>query len=347
MTGLGLAALGVLAFSFTFPATVLALDGLDPYLIGIGRAAAATVLAALALAAVRAPLPRRGQWGGLAAAGLGVVFGFPVLSTLALHQGASASHGAVVIGLLPGATAVCAVLRAHERPTRSFWLASGAGAACIGAFALSRGAGRITPADLLLFGALLAGAVGYAEGGRLARDMPGWRVISWALVLTGPISIPVTLALLATGDPRWTGRALIGFGYVSVVSMFLGFFAWYGGLGRAGIARASQVQLAQPMLTLGWSALFLGEHIDAFTGLAAVAVLGCVAWTQRARSLPAAASPRTLGGRETQRRAQVGEAHGRPGHDPRGRLLAGPRDSAAEHLSHGVAGRDGEARGHL
>ena len=93
------------------------------------------------------------------------------------------------------------------------------------------------------------------------------------------------------------GKALIGFGYVSVASMFLGFFAWYGGLGRAGVARASQVQLAQPMLTLGWSALFLGEHIDAFTGLAAVAVLGCVAWTQRARSLPAAASPRTLGGR--------------------------------------------------
>jgi drug/metabolite transporter (DMT)-like permease len=328
MTGLGPAALGVLAFSFSFPATVLALDGLDPYFIGIGRAAAATVLAVLALASVRAPLPRRGQWGGLAAAGAGVVFGFP--------------------GLLPGATAVCAVLRAHERPSTSFWLASGAGATCIGAFALSRGAGRITPADLLLFAALLAGAIGYAEGGRLARDMPGWRVISWALVLTGPISIPVTLALLATGDPRWTGKALIGFGYVSVVSMFLGFFAWYSGLGRAGIARASQMQLAQPMLTLGWSALFLGERIDAFTGLAAVAVLGCVAWTQRARSLPVAASPRTLGGStEAQRCAQVGEAHGRPGHDPRGRLLAGPRDSAAEHLSHGVAGRDGEARGHL
>ena len=286
--GLGLAALGVLAFSFSFPATVLALDGLDPYLIGVGRAAAATVLAVLALAAVRAPLPARHQWGGLAAAGLGVVFGFPVLSSLALDQGASSSHGAVVIGLLPGATAVCAVLRARERPSTAFWLAGGAGAACVGAFALSRGAGRVTPADLLLFGALLAGAIGYAEGGRLARDMPGWQVISWALVLTGPLSVPVTLVLLGTGHPHWTGRALIGFGYVSAVSMFLGFFAWYAGLGRAGIARASQVQLAQPMLTLGWSALFLGEHLDALTGLAAAAVLGCVAWTQRARSRPPA-----------------------------------------------------------
>jgi drug/metabolite transporter (DMT)-like permease len=292
MSGLGLAALGVLAFSLTFPATVLALDGLDPYLIGVGRGAAATVLAVLALAAVRVALPARHQWGGLAAAGLGVVFGFPVLSSLALAHGASASHSAVVIGLLPGATAVCAVLRAGERPSRSFWLASGTGAVYIGAFALSRGGGRITPADLLLLGALLAGAIGYAEGGRLARDMPGWRVISWALVLTGPISIPVTLVLLVTGDPHWTGKAVLGFGYVSLVSMFLGFFAWYGGLGRAGIARASQVQLAQPILTLGWSALLLGEHLDAATGLAAGTVLGCVAWTQRTRGVPApAASP--------------------------------------------------------
>jgi drug/metabolite transporter (DMT)-like permease len=289
MSGLGLAALGVLAFSLTFPATVLALDGLDPYLIGVGRAAAATLLAVLALAAVRGPLPARHQWFGLAAAGLGVVFGFPVLSSLALAHGASASHSAVVIGLLPGATAVCAVLRAGERPSRSFWLASGAGAICIGAFALSRGDGRISPADLLLFGALAAGAIGYAEGGRLAREMPGWRVISWALVFTGPISIPVTLVLLVTGDPHWSGKALVGFGYVTLVSMFLGFFAWYAGLGRAGIARASQVQLAQPILTLGWSALLLGEHLDAATALAAVAVLGCVVWTQRTRGLSAAA----------------------------------------------------------
>jgi drug/metabolite transporter (DMT)-like permease len=156
----------------------------------------------------------------------------------------------------------------------------------------------VSPADLLLFGALLAAAVGYAEGGRLARAMPGWQVISWALVLTGPVSIPVTLWLLATTDPRWTGQAAAGFAYVSAFSMFLGFFAWYAGLARAGIARASQVQLAQPLLTIAWSALLLGEHIDPVTGVAAVAVLACVAWTQRARisaGLPDVTSQRTMG----------------------------------------------------
>jgi drug/metabolite transporter (DMT)-like permease len=314
LSGLVLAAVGVLAFSFTLPATVFALDGLDPYLIGFGRAAVAVVLAACALLAARAPRPRRHQWPGLAAAGAGVIFGFPVLSSLALDQGASASHSGVVIGLLPAATAVAAVLRAGERPSKGFWVASAAGALCVSGFALSRGAGHLTSADLLLFGALLAAAVGYAEGGRLAREMPGWQVISWALALTAPVSVPVTLWLLATTEPRWTGHAVAGLAYVSAVSAFLGFFAWYAGLARAGIARASQVQLAQPVLTLVWSALFLGERIDATTGVVAVAVLACVAWTQRARSsgdLRDITLKRTMGSAMSQRRDRVGAPHGR------------------------------------
>jgi len=292
--GLGLAGLGVLIYSFTFPSTVFALEGLDPYLIGIGRSAAAAVLAVFALAAVRARPPRRDQWPALLAVGGGVIFGFPVLSTLALDHGASSAHSAVVTGLLPAATAVAGVLRAGERPSPAFWLAGGAGAACVTAFAIARGAGRLTPADLLLFGALVSAAIGYAEGGRLARDMAGWRVISWATVICAPITFPVTAHLLATTDPDWTPRTAAGFGYVALFSAYLGFFAWYEGLARAGIARASQLQLAQPVLTLLWSGILLGELIDALTLLAAVAVLLCVALTQRTRirSATPTATPR-------------------------------------------------------
>ncbi|MFA1539334.1 DMT family transporter [Actinomadura monticuli] len=281
--GLWLAALGVLIFSFTLPTTVFGLDGLDPYVIGVGRSAAAAVLAAAALLSVRARPPRRDQWAGLAVVVAGVVFGFPVLSTLALDHGASSAHSAVVVGLLPATTAAFGVLRAGERPSRVFWLACAAGAGCVTGFAVVRGAGRVTAADLLLFGALVAAAAGYTEGGRLARDMPGWRVISWALVLAAPITVPVTAWLLATTHPDWTGRAVLGFGYVSALSAYLGFFAWYEGLARAGIARGGQVQLVQPMLTLLWSGLLLAEPVDATTALAAVAVLVCVALTQRAR----------------------------------------------------------------
>jgi drug/metabolite transporter (DMT)-like permease len=65
--------------------------------------------------------------------------------------------------------------------------------------------------------------------------------------------------------------------------MFLGFFAWYAGLARGGVARIGQVQLAQPVLTLGWSALLLGESVGPATLITAFAVLACVAATQRAR----------------------------------------------------------------
>ncbi|GAA4229245.1 DMT family transporter [Actinomadura meridiana] len=283
LRGLGLAAIGVLVFSFTIPGTVFALDGLDPYLIGVGRSAAATVLAAVALLLVRARPPRREQLASYAVVAIGVIFGFPMLSTLALDHGASSAHSAVVVGLLPAVTAVFGVVRAGERPSRAFWLAGAAGASCVTGFALVRGAGRLTAADLLLFGALVAAAAGYTEGARLTRGMPGWRVISWALVLAAPVTVPVTAGLLATTDPHWTGRAVLGFGYVSALSAYIGFFAWYEGLARAGIARASQVQLAQPLMTLVWSGLFLSERIDGTTALAAVAVLVCVALTQRAR----------------------------------------------------------------
>jgi drug/metabolite transporter (DMT)-like permease len=281
--GFGAAALGVLAFSFSFPATSFALRGFGPYQIGIGRAAVAAVLAAVVLRLTRSRPPRPRQWTSLALVAIGVVFGFPLLSTLALGHGSTSSHAAVVVGLLPVVTAVFAVLRAGERPSLLFWASSVAGAVCVVAFTLRNGPGRFSVTDVLLFGALLTGGLGYAEGGRLARDMPGRDVICWALVLAAPVTVPVTAALLVAAPPHWTGTALGGMAYLACVSMFLGFFAWYAGMARAGVARASQVQLAQPLLTLVWSWLLLGEHAGASTVAGAASVLVCVLLAQRAR----------------------------------------------------------------
>ncbi|WP_327086544.1 DMT family transporter [Nonomuraea sp. NBC_01738] len=115
--GTALAFLGVLAFSGSFPATVFAMRGFDPWLVAIGRAVIAGVVALVCLKAARLPLlPPRREWGAYALISLGVVFGFPVFSGMALALGASTSHSAVVIGLLPAATAAFAVLRAGERP---------------------------------------------------------------------------------------------------------------------------------------------------------------------------------------------------------------------------------------
>lgn len=198
----------------------------------------------------------------------------------------------MVIGLLPAATAATALLRLGERPRWPFWAGSAFGTSVVVAFALSSGAGRLRPADLLLLGALAAAAAGYAEGGALAREMPGWQVISWGLLLALPVSLPVSLVALGHTLPRLTATSLAGFAYVSLVSVFLGFFAWYRGLARAGVARASQLQLAQPLLTIGWSVLLLGEHTGPGALLSAGLVVLCVLVTQRSRVAPATAPPR-------------------------------------------------------
>ena len=283
--GTTLAFLGVLAFSGSFPATVYAMRGLDPWLVAIGRALLAGAIALICLKAARLPLlPPRPQWRAYALISLGVVFGFPVFSGLALSLGASTAHAAVVIGLLPAATAAFAVMRAGERPRPLFWLACTAGAASITLFTLSQGGGSASLADLLLVAALLSAALGYTEGGRLSRTTPGWQVISYALVLSLPVTLPVTAVLAVTTPVTLGADALAGFAYVGIVSMFLGFIPWYAGLAMGGIARAGQIQLVQPLLTLIWAWLLLGERFGWVTVAGALAVLVCVAVTQRSRT---------------------------------------------------------------
>lgn len=284
---LGWAALGVLAFSFTFPATTLAERGFDPLLVGAGRSVIAAAIAAVCLRAASAPLPKRDAWPGLIAVALGCGIGFGVLSALALRH-TSSSHAAVVVGLLPAATATVAVIRIGDRPRLLFWLASLVGTIAVTGYALSRGAGALHPADLLLLGSVIVAAIGYAEGGRLAQTMPGWQVIAWGLLAALPISLPITLAALLRHPPvHPSASAIAGFAYVSTISTFVGFLAWYRGLAEAGVAKASQLQLAQPLLTIAWSIPLLGDHVDP-TGLAvAVLVAVCVLVTQRTRSQPA------------------------------------------------------------
>jgi drug/metabolite transporter (DMT)-like permease len=282
--GTGLGALGVLAFSFSFPATKLAVDGVDPWLVAFGRAAVAAGLAAAVLLASRAPRPDPGQRRRLLVVAGGVVVGFPLFSSLALTTTGSA-HGAVVIAVLPAATALVAVVRGGERPSWRFWLAASAGLVVVVAFTIVTAHGALGAGDALLLLATALCAVGYAEGASLSRTLGGARTICWALVLSAPLTIPVTAIVAILAAPSHAGAsAWLGLAYVAVVSMFLGFFAWYAGLARGGTARVSQIQLLQPLLTVVWSAAVLGERIGVGTVIAGAAVLACVAATQRARA---------------------------------------------------------------
>jgi drug/metabolite transporter (DMT)-like permease len=280
--GVLLGTIGVIGFSFSLPATRLALRDLDPWVVAFGRALVAAGLAALVLHVTRTPRPTRAQWRSLAVVAAGVVIGFPLLTSLALHH-RTAAHGAIVVGLAPAATAVMAVLRAGERPSRAFWAASAAGTIAVLVFAFVSGAGTLRVTDLELLLAVVLVGLGYAEGGALARDLGGTRTICWALVLCAPLLLPFVAVRLAQTGFHVHADSAFGFAYVAIVSMFAAFFAWYAGLARGGVARIGQIQLAQAPLTLLWAGLFLGERVTLGSALTAVLVVGCVAATQRAR----------------------------------------------------------------
>lgn len=271
----------MLAFSLTLPASEAALPAFGAVTVGIGRAVPVALLGALCLLVTRARRPTPQQWRRLALVAAGVVVGFPFCSSLALQDTTSA-HGAVLVGLLPATTAALAVVRGGERPRWQFWAACAFGMATVLGFAVLQGAGRLTVADLWLLAAVGCAAVGYAEGGVLARELGGWQVISWALLLALPVTVAVTV-LWAQPWHAPDANAWLGLAYVSLISMFAGFFAWYRGLAQGGIAKIAQLQLLQPVLTLMWAALLLSQEITLATAAAAVLVITAVAVTQRTR----------------------------------------------------------------
>ncbi|MFD6418810.1 DMT family transporter [Streptomyces sp. NPDC060194] len=282
-SGVALAALGVVAFSLTFPGTAWGLESFGPWPLTAARTSLAALLALGCLLALRVRPPERRHRAGLAVVAGGVVVGFPLLTTLALET-STTGHAAVVIGLLPLTTAAFSALRTGHRPSRTFWAAALAGAAVIVVFTVAQSGGSLSAGDAYLFGALVVCAAGYTEGGRLAREMPGWQVIGWALVACLPLALPAAAAGLALEPARLSVHGVVGLAWIAFGSQFLGLVVWYRGMAAIGVARASQLQLAQPLLTLVWSVLLLGERLSPAAPAAAVAVLVCIAVTQRART---------------------------------------------------------------
>jgi len=236
---------------------------------------------------LRRKFPPRHLWFQLAVASICVVILFPFLMALAV-QTVDASHGGVVMGALPIATAFVAVLITHERPKPLFWIASLAGAALVVAFALRQGGGTLTPGDLLLFAAVAASAIGYAFSGRLTASMPGWEVISWALVIALPLSLPAAALTLPADIDQIALKPWLALLYVALFPQWIGFFAWNAGLAMGGIARVSQMQLLQPFITFALASIFIGEPITPQILLFASGVVVTVAISTRTRSRPVA-----------------------------------------------------------
>jgi drug/metabolite transporter (DMT)-like permease len=276
--GLALGLLGVLIFSMTLPMTRLAVGTaldpqLPPFFVTAGRAACAGLLAAAYLLVVRAPRPRREHRLAIAVSALGTVVGFPLLVSLALRR-VDAMHAAVITGVLPLATALAAAIAFRQRPSSGFWSCAVLGCGLVIGFATWKGSGSLVLADLLLLGSVASAAIGYVAGARLTATMPAERVICWVLVCSLPLTLPA--ALLSMPTQPASAAAWGGFAYVTVFSMWLGFFAWYRGLALGGMVRVSQVQLVQPFLSMLFAVPVLGERLDAPTLGFALAVVATV-----------------------------------------------------------------------
>ncbi len=279
--GLWLGLLGIVIFAVTLPMTRLAVGTpeapqMSGVFIALGRAVVAAALSALFLLATRAPLPQRRDWLPLAITAGGVVFGFPLFTSVAMRY-VEAMHASVIVGVLPLATAAVGALLHRQRPSAGFWLCAALGSALVVVFAVLRSgtAGlSIHFADVLLLAAMVCAAVGYGYGARLSQHMQAEHVICWALLMSLPLTLP--LALLSWPDAAIKPSAWAGFAYLGVFSMWLGFFAWYRGLALGGTVRVSQVQLVQPFLSMLFAVPLLGESLDAVTvgfGLAVIATV--------------------------------------------------------------------------
>lgn len=274
--GMLLGFIGVSAFGLTLPATRVVVPYLDPVFIGLGRAVVAAIVAIVLLAWFKQKIPNSRQIKQLAIVALGVVVGFPILSSWAM-QYVPAAHGGVVLGILPLATAVAGVLIGNEKPSVAFWCVSVIGSALVVLYALLQNSGSFHIADAALLGAIFSAAIGYAVGAKLTKEIGGWQVICWALTLSLPFIFVPAVLHSPESFVDIPASAYLCFAYLALFSQLLGFFAWNKGLALGGVARVSQTQLLQPFITLLASVLFLGEVIDTQT-IVFIFLVVCSVW---------------------------------------------------------------------
>lgn len=270
--GILLGLLGVICFSLTLPATSVAVEYFGTTFVGLGRAVIASILVAIILIGRKEKLPSARQFKSLVIVSLGAVLGFPLLTSWAMTS-LPVSHGAVELALLPLATAGFAMMRAGEMPSLKFWLSSIAGALAVIIYAIYLGLGQLHIADFALLAAVVILGLSYAEGGLLAQEIGSWQVIAWAIIIAVPVLI-IPVSLNVSGEMLHAPlKAWISFLYLAIVSQFLAYVAWYGGMAMGGISRVSQIQYLQPFLMIIFAVLFFHESISVFTIVIAIAVV--------------------------------------------------------------------------
>ncbi|WP_025145981.1 DMT family transporter [Pedobacter jeongneungensis] len=272
--------IGVLIFSGSMPATKIAVMDMSPIFVTIARATIAGLLALAVLILLKEKRPAKSSLGSLIIVAVGAVIGFPLLSALALAH-ISSAHSLVFLGLLPLVTAVFAVLRGGERPKPIFWFFSALGSILVIGYAIYQGINASPLGDLLMLAAIVLCGLGYAEGARLTKTIGGWQVISWALVISLPLMLPLIFVFKPVSLSAISSGAWMGLAYISLFSMFIGFIFWYKGLAQGGIASVGQLQLLQPFFGLALAATLLHEEVSLNMLAVMIGIILCVAGSKK------------------------------------------------------------------
>ena len=273
--GMLLGFIGVICFSLTLPATRTAVPYFGATIVGLSRVVIAAIIVGIIFIKKQEKLPTKNQLKSLWIVAIGTVLAFPLLSTFAMKS-LPVSHGAIEVALLPLATAGFAMWRGGERLSKRYWISSSISTITVILYAFYLGLGQLQMADIALIAAVLILGLSYAEGGKLSKEFGSWKVIAWANLIGAPFFIiPVELSI-SSDMLQAPIEAWISLFYLAIVSQFLAYIAWYGGMSLGGIAKVGQLQYLQPFLMIGFSVLFLGESITWLTIVLAFIVVICV-----------------------------------------------------------------------
>ncbi|HIB35460.1 MAG TPA: DMT family transporter [Dehalococcoidia bacterium] len=285
--------IGVLIFSLTLPITRhLTQVDFTSLEIGFGRgflAGIASVLILLFKGQFKTEnLPSKTDLRKLIIAAIGVVFAFPIFTAIAM-QTIPAGNGGIVLAAVPLSTAIFAGLLSEENPTTKFWGIAVIGFITVIVFRLltnDLGITNIGFGDFALLVCVVIGGMGYAQGGILGKTMSGWKVICWALVISLPLVIPLTILnfdvahLIQVANDSFVSILL--FAFLCLFNNLIGFFFFYEGLGIGGVARVSQVDLFRPFFTFFFSVVFLGETMTFLAIFFLFLIIGIVYLSKKA-----------------------------------------------------------------
>ena len=273
--GMLLGFIGIVCFSLTLPATSIAVPYFGETIVGLGRTVIAAIIVSIIFVIKKESLPNKRQFISLIIVAVGAVLAFPLLTTFAMKS-LPVSHGAIEVALLPLATAGFAIWRGGERPSKRYWIASIIGAITVLMYAVYLGLGQLQNGDIALIVAVILLGLSYAEGGKLSKELGSWQVIAWAILIGAPFFIIPVAFSVSSSMLQAPVEAWISLFYLGIVSQFLAYVAWYGGMSLGGIARVGQIQYLQPFMMIGFSVLFLGESMTWLTIVLAIIVVICV-----------------------------------------------------------------------